>query len=75
MWTMSSIRNWEQLTIECGWSISQYVGRMQKLLKRALVRGHEPHGAILDILWRIALVAVAEQLCLTSVFAVGGEDS
>jgi AcrR family transcriptional regulator len=39
MWTMLSIRNWEQLTIECGWSTSQYVGRMQKLLKRALVRG------------------------------------
>ena len=41
MWTMLSIRNWEQLTIECGWSSSQYVGRMQKLLKRALVRGPE----------------------------------
>jgi AcrR family transcriptional regulator len=39
MWTMLSIRNWEQLTIECGWSIGQYVGRMQNLLKRALVRG------------------------------------
>jgi hypothetical protein len=41
MWTMLSIRNWEQLTIECGWSTSQYVGRMQKILKRALVRGAE----------------------------------
>jgi AcrR family transcriptional regulator len=41
MWTMLSIRNWEQLTIECGWSTSRYVGRMQKLLKRALVRGPE----------------------------------
>ena len=39
MWTMLSIRNWEQLTIECGWSIGQYVGRMQNLLKRALERG------------------------------------
>ena len=38
MWTMLSIRTWEQLTIECGWSTSQYVDRMQKLLKRALVR-------------------------------------
>jgi AcrR family transcriptional regulator len=43
MWTMLSIRNWEQLTIECGWSTSQYVGRMQKLLKRTLVQG--PEGA------------------------------
>src|ERR687897_1247695 len=41
MWTMLSIRNWEQLTIECGWSTSQYVGRMQEILKRALVRGAE----------------------------------
>jgi AcrR family transcriptional regulator len=39
MWTMLSIRNWEQLTIECGWSTSQYVDRMQKLLKRAFVQG------------------------------------
>ena len=41
MWTMLSIRNWEQLTIECGWSTGQYVDRMQKLLKRALVRRPE----------------------------------
>ena len=42
MWTMLSIRNWEQLTTECGWSTNQYVSRMQKLLKRTLVRG--PQG-------------------------------
>jgi AcrR family transcriptional regulator len=41
MWTLLSIRNWEQLTTECGWPTSQYVGRMQKLLKRTLVRGPE----------------------------------
>jgi AcrR family transcriptional regulator len=41
MWTMLSIRNWEQLTIECGWSTGLYVCRMQKLLKRTLVRGSE----------------------------------
>jgi hypothetical protein len=41
MWTMLSIRNWEQLTIECGWSTGLYVGRMQKLLKRTFVRGSE----------------------------------
>lgn len=44
MWTTLSIRNWEQLTIECGWSTYQYVGRMQKLLKRTFVRG--PEGKI-----------------------------
>jgi AcrR family transcriptional regulator len=42
MWTMLSIRNWEQLTTECGWSTNQYVSRMQKLLKRTLMRG--PQG-------------------------------
>jgi AcrR family transcriptional regulator len=42
MWTMLSIRNWEQLTTECGWSTTQYVSRMQKLLKLTLVRG--PQG-------------------------------
>jgi hypothetical protein len=41
MWTMLSIRTWEQLTIERGWSTGQYVDRMQKLLKRALVRRPE----------------------------------
>src|SRR5918993_3028026 len=41
MWTMLSIRNWESLTIECGWSTNQYVSRMRKLLKRTLMRG--PH--------------------------------
>src|ERR671912_1036583 len=35
MWTMLSIRNWEQLTIECGWSTNQYVGWIQELTKRA----------------------------------------
>ena len=38
LWTMLSIRNWEHLTIECGWTPSQYVDRMQKLLKRILVK-------------------------------------
>lgn len=41
MWTMLSIRNWENLTIECGWSTSLYVDRMQKLLRRTFVRGGE----------------------------------
>jgi AcrR family transcriptional regulator len=41
MWTMLSIRNWESLTIERGWSTGRYVDRMQELLKRALVRRPE----------------------------------
>jgi len=41
MWTLLSIHNWEHLTMECGWSTSRYVGRMQKLLKRTFVKGYE----------------------------------
>jgi AcrR family transcriptional regulator len=41
MWTMLSVRNWEQLTIECGWPQDRYIGRMQELLKRALMQGPE----------------------------------
>lgn len=38
MWTMLSVRNWEQLTIECGWPQDRYIGRMQELLKRVFVK-------------------------------------
>jgi AcrR family transcriptional regulator len=41
LWTMLSIRNWESLTVERGWSTSQYVDRMQDLTKRVFVRAHE----------------------------------
>ena len=43
LWSMLSIRNWESLTLERGWSTSRYVGRMQELTKRAFARG--PGGA------------------------------
>jgi hypothetical protein len=41
LWTMLSIRNWESLTIERGWTIKEYVDRMQQLTRRAFVRGPE----------------------------------
>ena len=37
LWSLLSIRNWEALTIDCGWSREKYVARMQALAKRALV--------------------------------------
>lgn len=43
LWTMLSIRNWESLVLERGWSVSRYVDRMQQLTKRAFVR--ESKGA------------------------------
>jgi len=37
LWTTLSVYNWEQLTIECGWSVTQYVDWMTTLLKRTFV--------------------------------------
>lgn len=37
LWTMLSFHNWEQLTIECGWSTTQYVDWMKTLLKRMFI--------------------------------------
>lgn len=34
-----SVRLWEHLTIECGWSAAEYMARVQMLAKRAFVRG------------------------------------
>lgn len=36
-WTMISIHNWEQLTVECGWSTRQFVEQMKVTLKRVLL--------------------------------------
>jgi AcrR family transcriptional regulator len=41
LWTMLSIRSWESLVLERGWSVRRYVGRMQELTKRAFVRGSQ----------------------------------
>lgn len=36
MWTLLSIRNWEQFTLECQWSQDQYRQSMKTLLRRLL---------------------------------------
>jgi AcrR family transcriptional regulator len=38
LWMMLSVRNWELLTVERGWSAGVYVGRMQEVARRVLVR-------------------------------------
>ena len=43
LWSLLSIGNWENLTLERGWSVDQYVEKMQALAKRAFVR--EPERA------------------------------
>ena len=37
LWTMLSVRNWEHLTADCGWSTRQYVRWMKVLAKRTFV--------------------------------------
>lgn len=37
LWTLLSIYNWEQLTIECGWSTEQYIRRMKALSYNSFV--------------------------------------
>ena len=36
-WTILSVSNWEQLTIECGWSTTQYIDRTKKVLMLTFV--------------------------------------
>lgn len=37
LWTILSVANWEQLTVECGWSNQEYVDRMKTLTVRTLL--------------------------------------
>jgi AcrR family transcriptional regulator len=37
LWTMLSVRNWEQLTIECGWSQEHYIETLKSLARRIFV--------------------------------------
>ena len=37
LWMLLSVRNWEQLTIECGWSQKQYISTIRELAYQALI--------------------------------------
>lgn len=37
LWTMLSVRNWEQLTQACGWSSRIYIRRLQAMARRTFV--------------------------------------
>ena len=37
LWTMLLVPNWENLTIECGWSTKQYVQRMKTVARRTFL--------------------------------------
>ncbi len=38
LWTMLSVRNWEQLTLECGWTQEKYIATLKALARRIFVR-------------------------------------
>lgn len=37
LWTLLSVRNWEQLTLECGWSQDDYVDELKRTARKALL--------------------------------------
>ena len=37
LWTLLSVRNWEQLTLECGWSQEDYVEEMKRAARKTLL--------------------------------------
>ncbi len=39
LWTMLSVKNWEQLTQDCGWTQQQYIDTLQLLARQILVNG------------------------------------
>ena len=40
LWTLLLVPNWENLTIECGWSTNEYVRRMTDQARRIFVADH-----------------------------------
>lgn len=38
LWTILSVRSWEHLTVECGWSNKKYVERLKLMAHRLLVK-------------------------------------
>ena len=42
LWTLLSVRNWERLTIECGWPQAHYVETLKALARRILVVDQPP---------------------------------
>ncbi len=37
LWTLLSVRNWEQLTLDCGWTQERYIETLQSLARRLFV--------------------------------------
>lgn len=41
LWTLLSVRNWEHLTVDCGWPQARYLKTMKRIARDALVAGAE----------------------------------
>ncbi len=39
LWTMLSVRNWEHLTIDCGWPQERYIGNLKAMARKVFVKG------------------------------------
>ena len=39
LWTILSVRNWEHLTVHCGWSQKKYLKAIKSLTRRLFVKG------------------------------------
>ena len=37
LWTLLSVRNWEQLTIDSGWPQKRYIASLKRLARQAVV--------------------------------------
>ena len=44
LWTLLALRNWEQLTKECGWSERAYADAMRRSARRIFVKKADPRG-------------------------------
>lgn len=42
LWTLLSVRNWEHLTRDCGWTQEAYLAAVRRLARQALVVGDDP---------------------------------
>ncbi|WP_421725569.1 hypothetical protein [Bauldia sp.] len=42
LWTLLSVRNWEHLTRDCGWSQDAYLAATQAIARRVLVADARP---------------------------------
>ena len=37
LWTLQSVRTWEHLRIECGWTQESYIAHLQEMAARTLL--------------------------------------